>query len=263
MTKDYKAALIIIGDELLSGRTQDINTQYIATALNEVGVGLSEVRIIPDDEDKIIETVHAVREEVDYLFTTGGIGPTHDDITAASMAKAFGVELEENAEAREILRAFYEGRGDRLTDARLKMACIPAGATLIPNDVSGAPGFILGNVYVMAGIPKVMQSMMGHIVQSLEGGAKVVSRTIQGECGESDIAAALEDIQQAFLSVSIGSYPRLHDGTFTVRIVLRSSDVGALDDAEKRVEDMLDSIGARAQENDPQGLDHYDDVAPE
>ena len=233
MDKEYKAAMIVIGNEILSGRTQDSNINYLANKLVECGVTLSEVRIVPDIEAAIIGAIHDLKGAVDYIFTTGGIGPTHDDITSMSVAKALGVELEIHQDAYDILLSHYGEEG--LTPARLKMAKVPAGATLIPNPVSGAPGFRIENIHVMAGIPRIMQAMTDHVCMTLQGGAVVQSRTVTCTLTESVIAERLEDIQEEYPQVDIGSYPYYKDGAPGVNIVLRSADQDALDAAERRI----------------------------
>lgn len=237
MGKQYTAAMIVIGNEILSGRTQDLNINYVANKLVECGVVLTEVRIIPDLEDMIVSTIRALSPQVDYIFTSGGIGPTHDDITAASVAKAFDVELVENPQARALLLAHY-GEGD-LNEARLRMARIPAGAELVPNPVSAAPGFIIKNTYVMAGVPRIMQAMMDHIAYSLAGGAVILSRTVPCNLTESIIAEPLAEIQDQWKSVDIGSYPYFKDGVLGVNVVLRSH---IEDDLVKATSDVLHMV---------------------
>lgn len=224
--KVYTAAVLVIGNEILSGRTLDKNTQYIAEKLVKQGVRLVEARVIPDNRDKIIETVNTLRAAVDYVFTTGGIGPTHDDITAECIAAAFDVALEDHAEAFEILRNHYpEGE---FTPSRQKMAKIPAGASLVPNPVSAAPGFVIGNVHVMAGVPKIMQAMMDHIAPSLAGGDVVLSETVSFDKPESEMAGILAELQDKYPDVEIGSYPNYRDGKPSLNVVLRSTDAGKL-----------------------------------
>lgn len=237
MDKQYTAALVVIGNEILSGRTQDKNINYVAVKLGEIGVSLVEVRVIPDVESKIIDTLHALQDEVDYIFTSGGIGPTHDDITASCVAKAFGVPHEVDARAYAILEKHYGAA--EFSPARQRMAMIPKGAGLIPNPVSAAPGFIIGNVYVMAGVPRIMQAMIDHVVQNLKGGAIIQSRMVTSFTPESKIALDLEEIQKRHIDVEIGSYPFFQDGKVGVSIVLRCTDVGALSEAEKEVEVMF------------------------
>ena len=216
------ACLLIIGNEILSGRTQDKNLAHLALELNEVGIQLREVRVIPDIEDIIVSTVNEVRAKFDYIFTTGGIGPTHDDITTAAVAKAFGVPVVRDAEAERLLRAYIpEGR---INEARLKMADVPQGATLIPNAVSAAPGFIIGNVHVMAGIPNIMQAMLAALLPTLRRGAKVESVSITTDVLEGTLAAGLTAIQNRYPESDIGSYPQFVDGRGITTLVVRSPD---------------------------------------
>jgi len=223
MTKIYKAALIVIGDEVLSGRTQEQNIKYIATKMVENGVELNEVRIVPDIEDAIVAAVRDLKDNVDYVFTTGGIGPTHDDITAQSIAVALDIPLVKNSQAFQMLEEHY-GEAE-FTLARQKMAMTPLGAKLIPNPVSIAPGFISKNVYVLAGVPEIMRAMVDYVVRTLKGGDVVHSKTISCRFPESVIAHDLANIQERFeADVSIGSYPQFKDGNFGVSIVLRSSN---------------------------------------
>lgn len=231
--KIYTAAVLIIGNEILSGRTLDKNTQYIGETLNKAGVRLMEVRIVPDIESMVVHAVNRLRTQYDYLFTTGGIGPTHDDITAQCIANAFEVPLIRHPEAYEILLGYY-GKED-LTDARLKMAMTPEGAKLIPNPVSGAPGFQTDNVFTMAGVPKIMQGMLDHVVHTLKGGAPVLSETVEVRAQESEIADALSDVQDAYPDIDIGSYPQYSSDGPRVAIVLRGTDRNNLDNAVKDV----------------------------
>ena len=222
------AAVLVIGDEILSGRTKDSNSGFIADTLTDLGIDLEEVRVVADRKQAIIEAVRALSEKYDYVFTTGGIGPTHDDITADALAEAFDVSIDIDPRARAILEARYENTEMELNAARLRMARIPDGAELIENRISGAPGFRLGNVYVMAGVPAVMQAMMDAIAETLPAAAAINSETVEAGRGEGDVAALLEALQGEYQSVRIGSYP-YHDGTrFTTRIVLRSRDATAL-----------------------------------
>lgn len=238
----YTAALIIIGDEILSGRTQDLNTSYIAKKLNDSGVRLIEVRVIPDKGDMIIATVNELRANHDYVFTTGGIGPTHDDITAENIAKAFGVEIVLHPEAYAILLGYYKNESD-ITPARKKMAMIPAGANLIQNPVSGAPGIHIGNVYVMAGVPHIMQAMFDSIVPTLIGGKPMLSRSVTAELAESVIAQGLEEIQNRYMMLSIGSYPKYMNGRFGTALVLRGTDEDILAKATLEVAELAITCG--------------------
>ncbi len=239
MTKQYSAAMVVIGNEILSGRTQDKNVNYVANALVQCGIALVEVRVIPDIEEVIVRTVRELKANVDYVFTSGGIGPTHDDITADCIAKACGVEITQNQEAYDILLAHYGA--DDLNEARLRMARIPVGASLIPNPVSAAPGFIIENVHVMAGVPRIMQAMTDHVVSTLQGGDVVKSVTVASTMPESAIAQALGDIQARYDMVDIGSYPYFKDGVLGVNVVLRSSDVDALAAAQEDVQSYINA----------------------
>ena len=237
-----KAAVLVIGDEILSGRTLDTNTQTIAKKLGDVGIRLSEARVIPDDVDTIIQTVHALRGVVDYVFTTGGIGPTHDDKTAAAMAAAFNVPLTRNADAWARLVVHYKG-AEHINPGRAKMADIPEGAALIDNPVSAAPGFCLGNVYVMAGVPHIMAAMLDGIVPTLEGGTKLLSRTVSADLAESVLAAGLEAIEGAHEGITIGSYPRYNAGKAAVAIVARGTDPDVLTKAIEEVAALMRTHG--------------------
>lgn len=242
MTKQIpSAAILIIGNEILSGRTQDTNTQFIAAKLTSLGIRMREVRVVPDEKDLIIKAVNELRGQVDYLFTTGGIGPTHDDITAGSIAGAFGVELLPNTEARQQLLDYY-GSEAELNEGRLRMALIPKGATLIRNPVSGAPGFIMENVYTMAGVPRIMQAMMDNIAVTLRQGPKIISNTVSCSLGESAIAKKLEEIQSRYETVEIGSYPHYRAGKLGLSLVLRSTDQAKLDEATEEVMAMVNAI---------------------
>ena len=216
------ACLIIIGNEILSGRTQDKNLAYLALKLNDAGVQLRETRVSPDHEDTIIATVNECRATFDYIFTTGGIGPTHDDITTACIAKAFGVAVHRHPEAEKALRAHYTA--EQMNEARLKMADVPVGATLIPNPVSSAPGFKLGNVHVMAGVPRICQAMIDAVMPELRGGATVLSTSITTNLAEGTIADGLTAIQARHADVEIGSYPMFKQGVLSTTLVLRSPD---------------------------------------
>ncbi len=217
-----KAALIIIGNEILSGRTQDQNLSYLANWLNEIGIQLSEVRVIRDEEEVIVKTVNYLRETYSYIFTTGGIGPTHDDITSLSIAKAFNVDLEINDKALSILKEYY--KDSELTDARMKMTMIPKGAELVENPISKAPGFKMENVFVMAGIPSIMQGMLEGARKHLKGGDIIKSSSVDVFTPESNIAEELAELQKNYPGVEIGSYPFSKEGKFGTSLVLRSKD---------------------------------------
>lgn len=224
-----KAALLIIGDEILSGRTQDKNLNYLATWLNEAMIQLVEARIVPDEESEVVAAVNALRAKYDYVFATGGIGPTHDDITAQCMAVAFGVPLTVHPEAYQRLLDYYGG--EDFTDARQRMAKTPEGAVLIDNPVSVAPGFQMENVFVMAGVPKIMQAMLESIRGRLKAGRRIWSRTLTVNAPESAVAQGLGDIQARFEGVTLGSYPFYRDGAVGTEVVVRSADTATLDQA--------------------------------
>jgi molybdenum cofactor synthesis domain-containing protein len=226
---------------VLSGRTADVNLAFLATALNDLGIRVMEARVIRDDEDVIAETVNACRRHHDYVFTTGGIGPTHDDITAASIAKAFGVALERNPDAMALLRQQYDPA--ELNEARQKMADVPAGAVLIENPVSRAPGFQMENVFVLPGVPSIMRAMFQGIRGRLRGGTPVLSRTVSAFTREGNVATGLAAVQAKYAGVEIGSYPFLRGDRLGVSIVLRSIDPAALHEAVANVRAVIEAIG--------------------
>jgi molybdenum cofactor synthesis domain-containing protein len=236
------ACVIVIGNEILSGRTKDANLSYIAEGLAGMGIRLQEARVIPDVEQTIVDVVNECRARYDYVFTTGGIGPTHDDITADAVAKAFGVELEFHPEAVELLKAALQGR--ELNKERMRMARVPVGGSLVHNPVSKAPGFQIGNVFVLAGVPMVMQAMFDGLGHRLVGGAPVLTRAIAAHLAEGQIAGGLGGIQERYEEVEIGSYPYYRQGRFGVSIVLRSIDQGRLDGAADEVEALMRELGA-------------------
>jgi molybdenum cofactor synthesis domain-containing protein len=237
------AAVLLIGDELLSGRTQDVNLQTLAKFLAPIGVQIQEVRVVPDIPDRIVEAVNALRAAFDYVFTTGGIGPTHDDKTADAIAAAFGVGIGVRDDARAILAAHYKG-DDNLNDARLRMARIPDGASLVANPVSKAPGFQIGNVFVMAGVPSIMRGMLEDIGPRLKGGAVVRSKTVRGAgLKESLIAAALEALEQNSPGVTFGSYPWFAPEGSGVHLVARSADAAALTRAGEAMASIIRDCG--------------------
>lgn len=242
------ACIIIIGNEILSGRTQDKNIAWLARELNECGVQLKEVRVIPDDEKTIIATVNSCRTVFSYVFTTGGIGPTHDDITAASIAKAFGVPYERHQEAQAILERHY-GQ-EKLNAARLKMADMPRGARLIINPVSAAPGFNLENVYVFAGVPAIMQAMFDAVRPELKGGAKMLSKYISAYITEGVIAEKLTAIQARHSNVEIGSYPFIKTQRLGVCIAARTTDAKALDACYGEIKSLLLGFTQEVVEDD-------------
>jgi molybdenum cofactor synthesis domain-containing protein len=220
----WTAALVVIGDEILSGRTQDKNVAQLATWLNDQGIRLAEVRVVPDDLARIAETVNALRSTHDYLFTTGGIGPTHDDITVDAIATAFGVPVIVHPEARAILEQYYRDRPGGLNPARLRMARTPDGAELLPNPYSGAPGIKMANVYILAGVPTIAASMLEALTGKLAGGRPVVSVTVGARAAESDVADLLRETEAAHPGVAIGSYPFFKDGGYGSNFVIRSED---------------------------------------
>jgi molybdenum cofactor synthesis domain-containing protein len=237
------AAILVIGDEILSGRTKDKNIGYIAEYLTTIGIDVREVRVVPDVEDEIVTALNALRSRYSYVFTTGGIGPTHDDITAACVAKAFGVSLDLNEAARKIIAERAAASGNELNEARLRMAMIPRGATLVANKVSGAPGFRIGNVITMAGVPAIMQAMLDEVAPTLETGAKMLSETIRADAKEGDVGTELGRIASANPGVSIGSYPFFDDklGPNT-NIVVRARDAARLAEVRGQVEAMLRAV---------------------
>jgi len=232
------AAVLLIGDEILSGRTKDKNLGFIADYLTVLGIDLKEARIVPDIEDEIVQAVNALRKRYTYVFTTGGIGPTHDDITADAVARAFGVEIDHHPEAVEILLAHFKTIGREPNEARLRMARTPKGASLIANPVSKAPGFQIGNVFVMAGIPKVMNAMMEEVAPRLERGTPVISHMVTIQGGEGDVAKPLKEIQDRFPQVIIGSYPFESPQGFATNLVLRSREQASLASAVNEVRQM-------------------------
>ncbi len=232
-----RASLVIIGDEILSGRTEDKNLPYLAKWLGNLGINLSEVHIVLDNEEDIIESVNTLRKKYDYVFTTGGIGPTHDDITTDSIAKAFGVETRIDDDALEKMKEFLDGK--ELTEPLLKMLHIPEGGELIYSPATKAPGYKIENVFVMAGIPKIMQGMLEGMYDYLEKGEVVHSRSFDILVGESLFAENLEEIQQEFQNISIGSYPFSRDGKYGATIVLKSIDDSALDSCEILIKELI------------------------
>ena len=220
----WTAALVVIGDEILSGRTQDRNVAQVATWLNEQGIRLAEVRVVPDDSERIGEAVNALRVKHDYLFTTGGIGPTHDDITVDAVASALGVGVVVDPAARKVLEDYYRDRPGGLTAARLRMARVPEGAELIENPSSGAPGIRILNVFILAGVPGIAASMLEGLRGKLEGGRPVVSVTVGARAPESDVADLLRETEAAHPGVAIGSYPFFKDGLYGANFVIRSVD---------------------------------------
>lgn len=237
------AGLLVIGDEILSGRTKDRNIGYIAEYLTTIGIDLSEVRVVPDIEDEIIAALNALRRRYTYVFTTGGIGPTHDDITADAVAKAFGVTIDVDPRARAMLLERIPEAD--LNEARLRMARIPAGADLVPNPVSKAPGFWIGNVIVMAGVPTIMQAMLDEVAPKLTTGVRMLSQTVPAHAKEGDIGGPLKELAQAHPGVTIGSYPFMgEDGRPNTNLVIRSRDPDRLAAAVAAVEAMVARVRA-------------------
>ncbi|KEJ94922.1 competence/damage-inducible protein A [Pseudosulfitobacter pseudonitzschiae] len=230
------AAMLVIGDEILSGRTRDSNMYHLAGRLTERGINLCEVRVVSDDAEAITGAVKALSGAYDHVFTSGGIGPTHDDITADCIAAAFGVHIDVRDDARALLQAHYDRQGTEFNAARQRMARIPDGATLIENPVSVAPGFTMENVHVMAGVPAVFQAMVESILPTLTGGAPLISRTRRIDRGEGDIAGPLGELAQAYPALSIGSYPFQKDGRYGANIVLRGTDAALLDEAMAKLD---------------------------
>ena len=235
------AGLLVIGDEILSGRTKDVNIAATAEFCTELGIELREVRVVADVTDDIVEALNALRARYTYIFTTGGIGPTHDDITADAVAKAFGVALPIHAEARAMLEARWKQTGTEVNEARLRMARIPEGADLIVNAVSAAPGFRIGNVHVMAGVPIIMKSMLEAILPTLKGGKKVLSMTVPARVGEGNIGGPLGQLQLEYPDVKMGSYPQMGAGYVRTELVLRSADEARLIEAAAKVRAMVDA----------------------
>ena len=231
--KTIQASIIIIGNEILSGRTQDTNTSTLAIWLNSIGVKLSEVRVVPDFEDMIINTVNSLRKKYDYVFTTGGIGPTHDDITASSISKAFGKKYQIHKEAFKILESYY--KPGEFNEGRQKMVWMPEDAKLILNPTSGAPGFFIENVFCLPGVPSILRSMLGSLKNNIVGGEPILSHTISLRTVESEIANSLTKVQKAFTDVEIGSYPFFQAGKLGVSIVIRSEKQSKIDNCNSEI----------------------------
>jgi molybdenum cofactor synthesis domain-containing protein len=249
--KVVTAAVLVIGNEILSGRTKDANLNYIAIGLTEIGVRLMEARVVPDIEARIIEAVNALRAAYDYVFTSGGIGPTHDDITAACISKAFGVKLTMHPKAEALLLAHYGA--ENATEARMRMAHTPEGAELIDNPVSIAPGFRIGNVYVMAGVPRICHAMFDGIKGRLAHGDKMLSKTVGGYVGEGIIAKDLGALQQRYPALDVGSYPFFRQGKFGASFVIRGTDADAIGKAADELRTIIRTLGAEPIEGEQEG----------
>jgi molybdenum cofactor synthesis domain-containing protein len=240
------ACVLIIGNEILSGRVQDENVGFLAKGLNDIGIRLKEVRVIPDDAGVIVATVNAVRRQFDYVFTTGGIGPTHDDITAQCIADAFGVKLILHPEARRLLEGHYPAGA--VNEARLRMAYVPDGAVLLPNPISRAPGFQIGNVYVMAGVPQIMRATFAEASRRLVGGAKWLSRSVSCGLGEGVLAKELGELQARYPDLEIGSYPYFRRADFGVTLVVRGTERARLLAATEELKALIRALGGDPHE---------------
>jgi molybdenum cofactor synthesis domain-containing protein len=240
------ACVLIIGNEILSGGTQDLNLAFLAKGLNDVGIRLKEARIIADDGAAIIDAVNEARGKFDYVFTTGGIGPTHDDITAQSIADAFGVALVLHPEAKRLLEGHYPPGA--LNAARLRMAMMPDGAALLPNPISRAPGFRVGNVFVLAGVPQVMQATFNELKHRLAGGAKVLSRSVSCTLGEGTLAQELGALQMRYSDLEIGSYPYFRRSDFGVTLVVRGTERARIAAAIEELKALIRGLGGDPQE---------------
>jgi molybdenum cofactor synthesis domain-containing protein len=240
------AGMIVIGDEILSGRTKDVNIGAVADFCTDLGIDLTEVRVVSDEMDHIVEAINALRERYTYVFTSGGIGPTHDDITADAVAKAFGVALPINAQARAMLEERWKQTGTEVNEARLRMARIPEGADLIVNSVSAAPGFRIGNVHVMAGVPVIMRAMLEALAPTLQGGRKVMSVTVKSAVGEGTLGGPLAALQAEYPDVKMGSYPQMGRERVMTELVLRSADEARLAEAAEKVRAMVAAAHEKA-----------------
>ncbi|ALE17460.1 Molybdopterin binding motif, CinA N-terminal domain [Altererythrobacter epoxidivorans] len=247
----YTAGLVIIGDEILSGRTHDKNIAQIATWLQVQGIRLAEVRVVPDVIARIVEAVNALREANDYLFTTGGIGPTHDDITVDAVAEALGVPVIVHPEAKAMLERYYKSIDKELTEARLRMARVPEGAELIPNRMSGAPGIKIGNMHLMAGVPHITAGMLDALTGTLEGGAPLLSETIGCWTPESEVSEILREVEKAHENCQIGSYPFFREGRVGANFVIRSTDRDALNSC---VDTLCEALGEEGLDFTPGGI---------
>ena len=242
-SSDVTAGVIIIGNEILSGRTRDTNLAYMGKQLDALGIRIMESRVIPDVEQTIIDTVNHFRQTYTYVFTTGGIGPTHDDITSVAISKTFQVKLEKNSEAVRLLEKYYEPRG--INEARMKMARIPEGAKLIDNPLSGAPGFQMENVFVMAGVPAIMRLMFDGIIDRLTGGDPIITFNAATNIGEGVLAGGLTQLQDEYPDISIGSYPYFKQGELGVNLVMRGTNINRLEELKKKLTAMIIQLGGK------------------
>ena len=233
------AAILVIGDEILSGRTRDSNTHHLAQRLTEHGITLAEARVVPDEHDRIVAALNALRGAYDHVFTSGGIGPTHDDITADAIAAAFGVPITHRADAMALLQAHYDRAGLPFNEARQRMARIPDGATLIDNPISTAPGFTLGNVHVMAGVPNIFEAMLAGVLPTLTGGAPLLSQSLRVNRGEGEIASDFATLAADFPDLTMGSYPFNTNGVYGTNLVVRGTDAARIDAAMTRLSRMF------------------------
>ena len=257
------ACLILIGNEILSGRTQDKNLNFLANSLNEIGIQLREARVIPDIRETIVETVNECRAAFDYIFTTGGIGPTHDDITSECVAEAFGVPMYRDQEIVDLLNSYMTRRGNTgMNEARMRMATFPEGAVLLKNEISAAPGYMIENVFIMAGVPRIMQAMFEEAKIHLKGGKKVQARGLVVDLPEGTIAEPLASVQHKFKDVDIGSYPQMREVGFRVSVVARGTEKSQLDQVINELMELLTGLGGQPIEEDlatAQSQSHMDD----
>ena len=243
MSETVTAAVLIIGNEILSGRTQDLNMSYLGTRLNELGIQVREARVVADDESEIVAALNTLRTRYDYLFTTGGIGPTHDDITADSVAKAFGVGIDYHPQAYQAFKDYFEETGLEANEARMRMARVPDGAALIDDSIEFMPGFQMENVFVLAGVPSVAREMFEGASKRLRRGTTLKSRSIKCHTGEGAVAGALGGLQKRYPDVDMGSYPWTEDGRHGTTLVLRSRNPFILDESFDKVFEMVEQLG--------------------
>ena len=248
MPETVTAAALIIGNEILSGRTQDQNLSFLGKKLGEIGIRLKEARVVSDDAEEIAAALDALRARYDYVFTTGGIGPTHDDITADSVARAFGVGIDYHPEVYAMLKAWFESKGQEANEARMRMARIPDGADILDNELTLAPGFQIENVFVLAGVPSIARKMFDGAKRRLRGGAPVCSRAIRVHVGEGTVAEALGSIQAAFPDIDIGSYPWSEGGAYGTSLVMRGTQPGRVDEAFAEIFTMAERLGGAPRE---------------